>query len=171
MNKLFILVIVLTIFIFIFIFYSRPVSKAGFVTNVSIERSENPLFIYEIIKYPSNVEIIQTEPNKSVLVGITADPWNINFGILHPSYGGKRIINIANYKDQPYHVRLVVYGNISSMVSFSKDDLVLHKGDEVQISVLLNTSSSTKPGNYTGEIDVISEGTKIPFLGKILRWY
>jgi hypothetical protein len=170
MNKIFIGIIISITLALVLLFNKKPVSKTGFVTNVSVEKSENPLFIHEIIKYPSNAEIIKAEPNKSILIGLTADPWNVNFGILHPSYESRRFINVANYKDQPYHVKFVCYGNICPMISFSRNDFVLHKGDELQVSVILQTSSSTKLGNYTGEVDVISEGTKIPFLDKVLGW-
>jgi len=46
---------------------------------------------------------------------------------------------------------------------------ILRKGDEVKLTVFLNTSISTSPGNYTGEIDIITEKSKIPFLGNVLR--
>ncbi len=170
MKKLLIVVIVLVIFLFGLLFYKRPATKTGFVTNMTVERSENPLFFYEIIKYPSNVEIIPIEPGTSHRVGIVGDPWNVNFGVLQPGINGKRFLNVANYKEQTYHVKIVSYGNISSMISFSEDDFILYKGDEKKITVFLNTSLSTRPGNYTGEIDIISESTKIPFLGKILGW-
>jgi len=170
MNKIFIGIIIPVALALIFLFYNRPVPKTGLVTNMSVEKSENPLFIYEAIKYPCNVEVIKAEQNKSILIGFTADPWNVNFGILHPDYGGRRFINLANYKDQPYHVKLVCYGNICPMISFSQNDFVLHKGDELQVIVSLQTLPSTELGNYTGEVDVISEGTKIYFLNKIFGW-
>ena len=167
MKKSLIMVVFLVILLLGLLFYKRPVTKTGFVTNVTTERSENPLFFYEIIKYPSNVEIISKE-STSARVGIVGDPWNLNFGIFQPGINGKRFLNLANFKEQPYHVRLVSYGNISRMISFSENDFILYKGDEKKITVFLNSSLSIGPGNYTGEIDIISESTKIPYLGKIL---
>ena len=168
MKKLVIVVILLVIFLSGLLFYKWPAPKIGFVTNMAIDRSENPLFLYETIKYPSNVEIIPSESSTSHRVGITGDPWNVNFGVLQPGINGKRFINVANYKELPYHVKLVSYGNISPMISFSENDFILYKGDEKKITVFLNSSLFTGAGNYTGEIDIISENTNIPFLGKIL---
>jgi len=168
MKKSLILVIFIVIFLFGLLLYKKPVTKTGFVTNMTIEKSENPLFFYEITKYPSNVEIISSESGTSHRVGITGDPWNVNFGVLQPGINGKRFINVANYKERTYHVKLVSYGNISQMISFSEKDFILYKGDEKKITVFLNSSLSTGFGNYTGEIDITSESTNIPFLGKIL---
>jgi len=171
MKKLLIVAIVLVICLLGLLFYKRPVTKTGFVTNMTIERTENPFFFYEIIKYPSNVEIIPPEPSTSYRVGITGDPWNVNFGVFQPGINGKRFLNVANYKEQEYHVKVICHGNISPMISFSEDDFILYKGEEKKITVFLNTSLSTESGNYTGEIDIISENTKIPLIGRIFAWF
>ena len=167
MKKSLIVLIFVVLFLLGLLFYNRPVTKTGFVTNMTVDRSENPLFFYETIKYPNNVEIIPKE-STSARVGIVGDPWNLNFGIFQPGINGKRFLNLANYKEQPYHVKLISYGNISPMISFSENNFILYKGDEKKITVFLNSSLSTESGNYTGEIDIISESTNIPFLGKIL---
>jgi len=168
MKKLYILVLFLIILFSILVFYIRPTQKTGFVTNMTVEVSENPLFLYEIIKYPTNVEIIPAETGSSRKVGIAGDPWNVNFGVLQPGINGKRFLNIANYKEEPYHVRIVSFGNISPMITFSENDFMIYKSEEKQITVHLNSSLSSGPGNYTGEIDIISERSNIPFLGKII---
>jgi len=170
MKKILVLLFILVILGFILIFNTNFEFKTiGFVINRTVETSENLFFYYEIVRYPSNVMILEQKKTDKINVGLTGDPWNINFGILSSGMIGERYINLANYKEEPFHVRLVSHGNISSMISFSSNDMVLRKGDEVKLTVFLNTSISTSPGNYTGEIDIITEKSKIPFLGNVLR--
>jgi len=169
MKKILITILIVLILGFIFILYnSFEFKTSGFVVNRTVETSETPFFYYEIVRYPSNVEIFEPKKTDTIKIGITGDPWNINFGKLSAGMIGERYINLANYKEEPFRVRLVSHGNISSMVSFTSDDMVLKKGKEVKVTVFLNTTISTKPGNYTGEIDIISEKSKIPFLGNVL---
>ena len=169
MKKILVLIFILVILGVIFIFNTRfELKTSGLVVNRTVETSENLFFYYEIIRYPSNVEILEPKKTDIINIGITGDPWNINFGILSTGMTGERYINLANYKEEPFHVRLVSHGNISSMISFSSNNMFLHKGDEIKVTVFLNTSLSTQPGNYTGEIDIISEKSKISLLGNIL---
>jgi hypothetical protein len=50
------------------------------------------------------------------------------------------------------------------MISFDRNNIILHKGDELKVTVLLNSTLSTRTGNFTGEIDIVSKGIKFSFL-------
>jgi hypothetical protein len=170
MKKIFIITIVLlTILSILVLSTKKPKKTASFITNRTSERFEDIFFIYDVVKYPSNVTIISLENPSNIPIGIVGDPWNLNFGILPFGVKGKRFVNVANYDEPIYKTKLVCYGNICPMIKFDKNDLILHKGEEAQITVSLDTSLSP-PGDYVGEIEVLSERPKFSFLITILGW-
>ena len=127
-----------------------------FVVNRTTEKKSDLLFNYEITKYPSNVEIVDLKSkNDSNTVGISADIWNLNFGII-PLGGswGQRSFILRNKGKVESRVDLTTFGNISDMVSFEENNFLLTDENKT-VNVFLNTTSDTIPGNYTGEIDVI----------------
>ena len=58
---------------------------------------------------------------------------------------------------------LKAYGNISPLVVFSKNNFVLEPKEKVSIDVFLH-SKDFEPGNYSGEIDVVSQKPIYNFL-------
>jgi hypothetical protein len=99
---------------------------------------------------------------------ITGDTCNLNFGVIPIGIESRRFLNLVNYKDENYKVEIQAYGNISPMISFDKNDFILHKGDELKITVLLNSTLSKETGNFTGEINIFSKGAKFSFLETFL---
>jgi hypothetical protein len=149
------------------IFYENPENKKEFVKNKTVENSGNLIFIYETVRYPTRVKILDKHEKR---VGMEADPWNLNFGVLPVGIGGRRFINLANYGKDVIEVRIVVHGNISRMISFDKNYIKLYPGEELKITASLNSSLS-KPGNYTGEIDIISKKVRFSFLNPLIEWF
>lgn len=156
------IILFFVLFILLSIFPESEV-KTSFVTNLTVEKTEDLLFVYETVKYPSNVEIIKLRNKSNITVGITGDPWNLNFGFVPIGIESRRFINLANYKEENYRTEIRVYGNISPMISFDRNNIILHKGDELKVTVLLNSTLSTGIGNFTGEIDIVSKGAKFSF--------
>src|SRR3990170_414475 len=127
-----------------------------FVSNETFVKSSDLLFDYEITKYPSNVEIIPYQYGQAnMTIGFVTDPWNLNFGII-PNGGnfGTRHLLISNFESKKVRISLDAYGTIKPLVSFSKNNFALQPKESVSIDVFLNTTESTKPGNYAGEIDI-----------------
>jgi len=153
----------------LFLFLKNPRTTASFITSRTFERSEDVLFIREIVKYPSNVTIISPENPSNVPIGIVGDAWNLNFGILPVGVNGKRFVNVANYNEPLSKIKLLCYGNICPMITFDKNDFILHKGDEDKITVHLSTSSFS-PGDYSGEIHILSEIPQNSFISVLLGW-
>jgi hypothetical protein len=166
MKKKIIILLIILFFVLFILLSNFPGSevKTSFVTNETAEKTEDLFFIYETVMYPSNVKIIKLENKSNITVGITGDPWNLNFGVVPIGVDSRRFINLANYKEKNYKVEMHAYGNISHMISFDKNNIILHKGDELKITALLNSTLSTGTGNFTGEIDIISKGAKFSFL-------
>jgi len=148
---------------------NKPKMTASFITNRTFERSEDIFFVYEVVKYPSNVTIISVENPSNMTVGIVGDPWNLNFGVLPVGVNGKRFVNVANYKEPMSKIRVVCFGNICSLITFDKNNFILHEGEESQITVSLNTNLSN-PGNYFGEIHILSEIPKNSLISSVLGW-
>lgn len=127
--------------------------------NKTIEESKDFLFTYKIIRYPTQVEVLSKGEK---LIGMEADPWNLNFGVLPKGMNGKRFIDLANPGKNTLKVKIIVRGNISRLVSFDKDEIQLYPGEKLKVTALLNTSLAV-PGNYSGEIDIISKKAIHPF--------
>lgn len=149
--------VLITFFIALaFIFYVKTTSPKQFVSNQTFVKYSDLFFSYEITKYPSSVEIVSPQfKEKKLTIGLVTDPWNLNFGIIPIGSYGTRHLNISNSEKNKVIVNFNVYGNIKHLISFSKNNFVLNPNESIYIDVFLNTTSSTKVGNYTGEIDVI----------------
>jgi len=153
---------IVILIIFLFIATLDPSGPTDLVNEKVISNYSNIFFDYKIIRYPTNVEIIQPEEN--VNIGIVADPWNLNFGSL-PGNGSyaTRYISITNSGEKYNRIKLKSYGNITSLLKFGKNDFTLSENGTTAVEVTLNTSSS-EFGNYSGEIDAVIKVPKYDFL-------
>jgi len=142
--------------------------KKDFVKNMTTEKNVGLFFVYETVKYPSNVEIIKLENKSNITLGITGEPWNLNFGVIPVGIESRRFINLANKNEEIFRVEIYLYGNISPMVSFDRNNFILRKGDEVKVTALLNSTLSGGTGKFMGEIDIVSRRARIPFFNVIL---
>jgi hypothetical protein len=155
---------IVSIVVLTYILWNYFSTPKEFVTNETFVKQSGLLFDYEITKYPSNVEIILPQEQK-LTIGFVVDPWNLNFGIIPTggSYGTRHVI-ITNYEENKAKIELKAYGTIRPLVSFSKNNFVLGSKESATVDVFLNTTNSTQPGNYTGEIDIVTKKPKHPFL-------
>jgi hypothetical protein len=154
---LLIISIIFIIFLFIFINFQEPPEPKDFVKNKTNVNYSTLLFNYEIVRYPSSVEIKPLEDVNETVLGFVVDPWNINFGIV-PSNGSfiKRNIELTNLEEKNIKVILKAYGNISPLIVFSRNNIVLKPKEKVSIDIFSH-SKNFEPGNYSGEIDVIAQ--------------
>ena len=148
-NELLLLVIVVSA-VFLVAGMQGPPEPAGFVENATVSNYSNVFFSYEIVRYPSGVEISQED-----VLGFVTDSWNLNFGV-NPGNGSytTRTIELSNKEESNVEVILRSYGNISPMIVFGKNDFVLEPGEMVPIDIFLY-SGNHEPGNYSGEIDIV----------------
>lgn len=163
-----VLVVIIAVVAFLFIFSKEPPAPEIFVENRTVENYSTFFYKYEILRYPTNVEIMPIENvNENVVLGFVTDPWNINFGII-PGNGSyaTRTIEISNKEEVVNEITLKVYGNISPLVVFSKNEFALNPGEKSSIEIFLYTKDS-QPGNYSGEIDILSKKPIYNFLSII----
>jgi hypothetical protein len=168
--KIIILVVVLILVLF-FLSKNIRLSVKGFVTNATFDKSEDPIFKYEVIKYPCNFEIKKIRPQEEILIGVTVETWNLNFGTIPAGNRARRYIVLTNNKDERVKVNFNVYGNITPMISFSKNNFLISKNENLTITVSLITTNTTSPGNYSGEIDVVTKIPKYNFSQRLLELF
>ena len=164
-SLLLVVVGLLVILLFSSIFSFGPPEPKEFVKNMTFSNHSDLFYNYEINKYPSSVEIRLPKPEKeNITLGFVIDPWNLNFGIV-PANGSyvKRSIELANVKGGATRISFNVFGDIIPLVSFSDNDFILNRGERVTIDVYLFTKNM-KPGNYSGEIDVVARKPKYDFI-------
>jgi hypothetical protein len=164
------LIVVLILFVvaFLFIFSKEPSEPEIFVKNRTVENYSTFFFNYEILRYPSSVEIMPIEDiNETVVLGFVTDSWNLNFGII-PGNGSyvTRTIQVANKEEVDNEVFLRVYGNITPLVAFSRNSFILKPDEKASIEIFLYSKNS-EPGNYSGEIDILSKKPIYNFLSII----
>ncbi len=134
-----------------------------FVTNITFEKYSNILYEYEIMKYPSKVEVTQVGANKRLGIGFVVDTWNLNFGSVPAGGSSTRFMDLSNIGEREAKIIFRAYGNITPFVGFSKNNFILYPKDNITIKITFSSQSDTK-GNYTGEIDRIIKMPKYNFL-------
>jgi hypothetical protein len=165
-NRVVIALVLVAIVILLFILTRDPSEPKDLIRNTTALNYSNIFFNYKVIRYPTDVEI--TPPESNMNVGVVTDPWNLDFGNL-PGNGSyvKRYIGISNLKESYNRITIKPYGNITSLLNFSKNDFTLKENESVAVEVDMYTDSA-KFGNYSGEIDVIIKVPKYNFLRMLL---
>jgi len=160
-----IILVSLAFFVLFLILTNLPYEPKGFVANRTFETHSDLFFNYEIIRYPSRVEVSEVISSQEKLtLGVVVDPWNLNFGIIPAGKNfATRFIDLANLREKDAKVSFKVYGNISPLVNFTKNDFILKPNESATIEVKFYAESA-KIGNYSGEIDVIVQRPKYEFL-------
>ena len=154
------LIVVLILLVFALV---KLTFNTGLITNFLVEEAEKLFYVFKLEnKYETGVSIIEQQNTSELFLGMTAD--NLEFGVIPTGVVSKRFMNLANKDEVDYKVLLIVTGNISPMIKFNKNDFILQKGENVEITVFLDPSLAQDLGNYTGEISVISKTPKFSFL-------
>jgi hypothetical protein len=166
MTKRIILAFVIIV-ILAFLLFTSQIIPTGLVLDKSVESGQNLLFSYQIFHYQSNVTIINL--TEGFTIGVVTDPDNLNFGKI-PAGGsyGTRFINITNTEDEEVFVRLDAYGNISHLVQFKKNNFFLNTGETAELEIILNTTQTTKTGDYNGVIELAIAKPRNPLASPFL---
>lgn len=127
----------------------------------SIEKSSNLLFDYETFSYTAKVKVL--EKSENVQIGVSGDPWLLDFGQIYVGMGSRKYINVT--ANDRYKVMLKASGNISSFVRFEKNNFIVEKGN-VAIPIYIEPK---KPGFYDGEVKIVFKKVKYNFLNWLLK--
>lgn len=160
-EKVFLLIIAMAAIVLFISFLQEPPEPTYFVDNKTVSNYSTPFFDYEIVRYPSNVEI---RLGSDVVLGFVTEPWNLNFGII-PGNGSysTRSIEIKNKEEKNIEIILKSYGNISDLIGFSQNNFMLEPQKVASVDITLY-SRDFGNGNYTGEIDLIAKKPIYNFL-------
>ena len=140
----------------------------GFFTNFLVQNTEKLFYVFELEdNYKTAVSIIKQQNASEVFLGMTSD--DLEFGVIPLGSGSNRFMNLANDDEIDYKILLIVTGNITPMVKFDSNDFNLRKGENAKITVTLDSSLAPTPGNYTGEVSVISKRPRLLFLSSFME--
>ncbi|MFH1228917.1 MAG: hypothetical protein V1678_00645 [Candidatus Aenigmatarchaeota archaeon] len=155
--------IAIIVVVFLLIASMGPFEPKEFVNEKEVLNTSSILFNYKIIRYPTSGEIISFNGD-NIGLGVVTDPWNIKFGsVLGNGSTIKRYISIKNSQEKYSRISLKAYGNITSLVKFSKNNFVLTENESSAVEIVFDTGNSSY-GNYTGEIDVVFKTPKYDLL-------
>ncbi|MBN2202767.1 MAG: hypothetical protein JW700_01080 [Candidatus Aenigmarchaeota archaeon] len=144
-------------FVVVFILLANmlePPEPQETVSNTTVNNYSNIFFNYDIIRYPSCVEVTSGQTNSTITLGFATESWNINFGAV-PANGSysTRTVDLSNSNEHDVEIILKAYGNISNHVSFSKNNILLNPEEKTSVSIIF--TSNEIADFYSGEIDVI----------------
>jgi len=156
-NMILIVIIIISIIsiaIYFIALNSPLIEPLDQLANKTYEKYENSIFTYEVIRFPTFVDIIDFTDD-DLTIGISNDPYNLGFGIIPVGSMGKRVIRVDNNETIPSKVKIMKNGNISSFLEIGEDVFVLGMNETKSVDVQLKTGEDTEIGTYTGVIDLI----------------
>ncbi len=142
--------------------FSKPIVKPLGITNFTAKVLRFPLCTYYISRYPAYVQLVNTT---NLTIGIAIEPYVFNFGKLPISkvFSSRKFIEVSNNLTKAVKVEILAFGTISRYLYFKPSSFILGPFSKKSVEVILNTSQAI-PGNYSGEIVIISKGSRIGFL-------
>ena len=138
-------------------------------------RVYDALFVYEIARYPAYGEILNLEVvNESIGIGLSSDTDALDFGKM-PGNGSfsKKFILVNNTNNDAVLVSAKIYGNITPLISFDRNDFVLHINESAEIGAYFKTKTDNQSfgaGNYSGELDIVIKRPQYEVLYWFLGW-
>jgi len=154
------LIVILIFLVFALIKLTFNISLTA---NFLVEKTEKLFYVFKLEnKYETKVTVLEKQNTSNIFLGITGD--NLEFGVIPLGSISKRFIDLANDDEMDYKILFIITGNISPMVKFDKNNFILHEGENTRIIVSLDSSFAQNPGNYTGEVTVISKKPRLFFL-------
>jgi len=124
-------------------------------------------FAYQITRIPANLTVVESK-DANITIGISIDPWVINFGEVPKGVGVKKEILVTS-SESLAKVYIRIYGNISKVINPSENAFLIKSGEQKVVKLYANITSEVKEGNYMGEVDIIVLKPKFPFILFLLR--
>lgn len=175
MNKIIILIVVIVIVALSLLSAPPNLAPETITEDISTMRKYDMFFVYEIIRYPAYGKIIESKVvNDTLSVGLASSTVSLDFGEV-PTNGSysKRLVMLNNTNNNTVVASLQAYGNITPLISFDRNDIVLQKNQTEEISVyfLTKVNDENMPlGVYKGEVDIIIKRPQHDFLYAFLGW-
>ena len=159
-------IVVLFIISSIFIYPTyNPNFNKQIAKNQTVTSYRGLLFNLIVFRYPLKANITELNESK-LLIGISTDPFDLNFGTIPKGLIVRKYLKISNNDEIPGIGRIYIKGNISKLVSFSSTSLKINAFETKEIEVKLN---ATDIGFYNGEIDLVIKKPSTKLLIPILQ--
>jgi len=121
-----------------------------------------------LVKYKLKANVTELRINNSkLLLGISNDPTEFNFGIVPENITVKKILNLKNNENFDSLIEIHIDGNISDYIKVEEENFLLKGKENKQIDITFN---ATKIGYYTGEVEVYITTPKYEFLAPLSLW-
>ena len=121
-----------------------------------------------IVKYKLKANVTELRVNDSkLLLGISNDQTEFNFGVVPENITVKKILNLKNNENFDSLIKIYINGDISDYIYVGEENFVLKSKEGKQIEIIFN---ATKIGYYTGEIEVYITTPKYGFLAPLSLW-
>ncbi|RLI91815.1 MAG: hypothetical protein DRO89_03235 [Candidatus Altiarchaeales archaeon] len=160
-----ILFLILTIGFLGFILLGETPGPREYVKEISREHTEDLFFEKVIDRIPArgNITYPRVE-NRTIKVGVSADPDELNFGVVLQNMTVRKFINLRN-KDINVKVCIIPYGSISQFIKIKQNNFIMKTNESREVMIEF---SGDKIGSYNGELDVITKKPKYGFLEPLL---
>ncbi len=152
--------------------YGIPnVGPANVSSNI-LESRQNPFFIETVERYPMSVEVVNT--SEKISLGVVAEAEIFRFGRINLGTQSRKVMTMRNPSNRAAKVRLYVFGSIANITRIGRWNMNWTEKREYVIGPHQNISievgvEGIYPGNYTGELVVLSRIPKLP-IGGLVRW-
>lgn len=123
------------------------ISAVAVVVTAIIFLKTNVITSYEM---PMKVQIVPQDKR----IGFDLNTSIVQFGKMHAGGENTRYFNATNLGDEPIKVVLKSFGEMSSWVVFTPPTTILPPRTNVTITIACVPPRGTKPGNYTGTLQV-----------------
>jgi len=160
-----ILFLILAIGFLGFILLGETPGPREYVRRISREHTEDLFFEKTIDRIPArgNITYLRVE-NRTIKVGVSADPDELNFGVVPQNMTVRKFINLRN-KDINVKVCIIPYGSISQFIKIEQNNFIMKTNESREVMIKF---SGDKIGSYNGELDVITKKPKYGFLEPLL---
>lgn len=119
-----------------------------------------------VYKLKANVTELRIN-NSRLLLSISNDPTEFNFGIIPENLTVKKILNLKNNENFDSIIEISISGNISKYIKLENTNFILKSKKSKQLDVIFN---ATKIGYYTGEMKIYIITPKYEFLAPLSLW-
>jgi len=136
-----------------------------YVRKISREHTEDFLFEKDTDRIPArgNITYLGIE-NNTVKVGVSADPHELNFGVVPQNMSIRKFINLRN-RDINVKVCVISYGSVKQFIEIKQNNFIMKTNESKKVMIEF---SGDEIGSYNGEIDVIIKKPKYGFLEPLL---
>lgn len=170
-----IIIVILAIVIMAFLSIQPNLTPETITEDIATMRKYDLFYVYEVIRYPAYGKVIEPEiVNETLGVGLASSTVSFDFGEV-PTNGSysKRLIILNNTNNNTVMASLQAYGNITPLINFERNNIILKKNetDELGVYFLTKVDDKNMPtGVYIGEIDVVIKRPQYDFLYQFLGW-